>query len=330
MAGETVSGNKETTSATITSSFFTVTDLPSIGQNLQTGYWSIGLPTGTPKHLFAVGGEMALTGTRTSGQYIEDTIANPALNFINSYETVTPYGFKLRFNTSAGLGNGTLGFRTLNGTTDLWRINESGTQSMLHTSGNQFFSVERNSSGQGSLSLYSNGRITHQLYAGGNSFINAGGGNVGIGMDNPFFKLDVAGKGNFTASVTGVTEVTADNSTKLASTAFVKNQGYLTSSSGVTSISGTADQVVASAATGAITLSLPQSIATNSSPTFSGLEILSSTNASTPAPVMTSLQKMRIANPTAGMMIYCTDCIANDGSTGVTQTYNGKQWKNHW
>ena len=34
----------------------------------------------------------------------------------------------------------------------------------------------------------------------------------------------------FASSVTGVTEATADNSTKLASTAFVKNQGYLTSS----------------------------------------------------------------------------------------------------
>jgi hypothetical protein len=79
-----------------------------------------------------------------------------------------------------------------------------------------------------------------------------------------------------------------------------------------------------------VTLSLPQSIATNSTPTFGGLEILSSTNASTPAPVMTSLQKIKIANPTAGKTVYCIDCLANDGSTGVTQTYNGKQWKNYW
>lgn len=135
---------------------------------------------------------------------------------------------------------------------------------------------------------------------------------------------------NFTTSVAGITEATADNSTKLASTAFVKNQGYLTSSSGVTSITGTVNQVIASAGTGAVTFSLPQSIATNSSPTFSGLEILSSTNASTPAPVMTSLQKIRIANPTAGKTVYCSDCVATDSSTGVMQTYNGKQWKNHW
>ena len=44
-------------------------------------------------------------------------------------------------------------------------------------------------------------------------------------------------------------------------------------SSYVASITGTANQVVASAATGAVTLSLPQSIATTSSPTFAGLTI---------------------------------------------------------
>ncbi len=49
----------------------------------------------------------------------------------------------------------------------------------------------------------------------------------------------------------------------------------LTSSAGgfVSSITGTANQVIASASTGAVTLSLPQSIATSSSPTFTGLTI---------------------------------------------------------
>ena len=43
--------------------------------------------------------------------------------------------------------------------------------------------------------------------------------------------------------------------------------------SGVTSITGTTDQVVASAATGAVTLSLPQSIASTSTPTFDKLTL---------------------------------------------------------
>ncbi len=44
-------------------------------------------------------------------------------------------------------------------------------------------------------------------------------------------------------------------------------------SGGVTSITGTTNQVIASASTGAITLSLPQSIATTSTPTFSTLTL---------------------------------------------------------
>jgi hypothetical protein len=43
--------------------------------------------------------------------------------------------------------------------------------------------------------------------------------------------------------------------------------------SGVLSIAGTTDQITASASTGAVTLSLPQSIASTSSPTFSGLSV---------------------------------------------------------
>lgn len=46
---------------------------------------------------------------------------------------------------------------------------------------------------------------------------------------------------------------------------------------GVSSITGTADQVIASAATGAVTLSLPQDINTISSPTFAGLTLGTST-----------------------------------------------------
>lgn len=52
-------------------------------------------------------------------------------------------------------------------------------------------------------------------------------------------------------------------------------------SSGVTSITGTANQVISSAATGAVTLSLPQSIATTSTPTFRSLT-LGGTAATTP------------------------------------------------
>jgi len=38
----------------------------------------------------------------------------------------------------------------------------------------------------------------------------------------------------------------------------------------------------------------------------------------------------RPATPAAGMTRFCTDCTANDASTGVVETYNGTTWKNAW
>ncbi len=57
----------------------------------------------------------------------------------------------------------------------------------------------------------------------------------------------------------------------------VNAKGLVTAASngtgGVTSITGTANQVIASASTGAVTLSTPQNIGTASTPTFGGLTI---------------------------------------------------------
>ena len=44
----------------------------------------------------------------------------------------------------------------------------------------------------------------------------------------------------------------------------------------------------------------------------------------------TTTQRNAISSPLAGRTIYCSDCTATDSSTGVTQTYNGSTWKNHW
>ncbi len=69
----------------------------------------------------------------------------------------------------------------------------------------------------------------------------------------------------FGNAVTGGTGITAS---------YASTSNILTiSNAGVTSITGTADQITASASTGAVTLSLPQSIATTSSPSFTGLTV---------------------------------------------------------
>jgi hypothetical protein len=47
-------------------------------------------------------------------------------------------------------------------------------------------------------------------------------------------------------------------------------------------------------------------------------------------PRMTTTQRNLIASPAAGLIIFCTDCTATDGSTGVSQTYSSSTWKNHY
>ena len=75
-------------------------------------------------------------------------------------------------------------------------------------------------------------------------------------------------------SASGVVQLTDSTSTTdstLAATATAVKAAY--DRGGVTSITGTANQVVASASTGAVTLSLPQSIATTSTPQFKRLRL---------------------------------------------------------
>jgi hypothetical protein len=74
--------------------------------------------------------------------------------------------------------------------------------------------------------------------------------------------------GNGTGTVTLISPSTAGF--VLTSNGTSADPTFQASSGGVTSITGTANEVIASASTGAITLSLPQAIATTSTPTFAG------------------------------------------------------------
>lgn len=101
-------------------------------------------------------------------------------------------------------------------------------------------------------------------------------------------------------------------------------------SSYVSSISGTANQVVASGATGAVTLSLPQSIATSSALQFGSLALgasldsssllsMSSTTKGLLIPRMTTVQRDAIGTPATGLMIYNT-------TTNQYNSYDGGAW----
>ncbi len=101
-------------------------------------------------------------------------------------------------------------------------------------------------------------------------------------------------------------------------------------SSYVSSISGTANQVVASGSTGAVTLSLPQSLATSSALQFGSLALgasldsssllsMSSTTKGFLPPRMTTVQRDAIGTPAEGLTIFNT-------TTGQMNLYSTGAW----
>jgi hypothetical protein len=77
---------------------------------------------------------------------------------------------------------------------------------------------------------------------------------------------------------------------------------------GVTSITGTANQVIASSSTGAITLSLPQSIATTSNPTFAGATLDA---------VTVGIDSAQTISTTSGDLILQTAAGVNSGTITI-------------
>jgi hypothetical protein len=66
------------------------------------------------------------------------------------------------------------------------------------------------------------------------------------------------------------------------------------------------------------------------SPAASSILDINSTTRGFLPPRMTTVERNLIASPATGLIIFCTDCTATDGSTGVSQTYSSSTWKNHY
>lgn len=124
------------------------------------------------------------------------------------------------------------------------------------------FSLDLKISADDNMSFFTGNGLTNQ-----GSFVDGVGLQLMLTAEAPAWKTTgglvsqyVTGTGSLVTFPTNVS-------------AFVNDAGYLTAATGASSIAGTANQVLVNGATapqtGAVTLSLPQSIATTSSPTFS-------------------------------------------------------------
>jgi len=121
VAGETVSDNNETTSATITSATFAITAFSPIAQGLKRGNWAVGLPADAVRDMFVVGGK--ISSQRTRGTFYEDeSVLNPGFVWVDSYENVPPNGFEIIYDTSVAAASRRLLLTKYNSTTPISQI----------------------------------------------------------------------------------------------------------------------------------------------------------------------------------------------------------------
>lgn len=113
--------------------------------------------------------------------------------------------------------------------------------------------------------------------------------------------------------------------------------GTIISSTGVSSITGTANQIIASASTGAITLSTPQDIGTGSKPTFTGLSLEDSLEMLSENTIQfddAGANNINLSAPNAISSSYslllptaqgaANTSLVNDGSGNLSWTYPGQ------
>lgn len=99
VADETVRTDIETTSATIIKPILSMVPLQPLTYSLKSGNWSVGLPPGVSKELFAVGGKIATQRTRSFSQYMDKVVKDPGVVFVESFENPSPKGYEIIYDT---------------------------------------------------------------------------------------------------------------------------------------------------------------------------------------------------------------------------------------
>ena len=150
--------------------------------------------------------------------------------------------------------------------------------------------------------------------ANGGTGVNNGSKTITLGGN-----LTTSGANNLTLTTTGSTNVTLPTSGTLLTTS-----GSGSGLSGIpTSITGTTNEIIASASTGAVTLSTPQTIGTSSSPTFAGMSLTGLGSSASTDSIVT-------VNTATGQLRRTTAAVAAGVSSGTyTPTVTEWRWINY-
>jgi excisionase family DNA binding protein len=206
----------------------------------------LGVGTTSPSYQFDVVG-----GTGIVGQFSGRVIGGDAVN-ANEFATKAQVDAATGGGTKVSSLNTLTGALTLAGTTGEVAVNSNGTDTLT---------IDLDPAVSLLGQTISNAELVNSGVTINTGTGLSGGGAVALGgtlnLANTGVTSNIAGTGISVSGATG--DVTITNT-------------------GVTSLSGTANQVNVSAATGAVTLSLPQDIHAGASPTFASLNLTTTTN----------------------------------------------------
>lgn len=244
---------------------------------------------------------LILSGTGYSGGTA--TTTKPTLLIEPTGTTSTgwsTFGTKLGVNAESGFTGRLLDLQ-LNGNSIMSYITNNNTLSVGSSTSTTAVSHNQYSSGRNDFKLYSSGEITDNM-----GFYTTGGAYGSCYGEFGFLYKNTS---------TQHASINLDTRNGVAPFRFFVNPS-----------SSSAIDAMDIFRTGSIGIATSNTEKTNAK-----LEIVSTSKGFLP-PRLTAAQRDAVTwvAGDAGMIIYCTDCTATDASTGVSQTWNGSAWKNHY